>query len=137
SIAVRPSFGAYNRSCCTMSPVYGSSAGEVNCRKTRSNTPPGSRLYTQRHCWLLWCCWLRPLTSEFSYREIMLPYLSKTISALCDAIAVTQDHRAAGAPATSYDDVAEFVLEQLRKMPPFLSWPVLLATSAFGMSRLL
>jgi len=67
----------------------------------------------------------------------MLPYLSKTISALCDAIAVTQDHRAAGAPATSYDDVAEFVLEQLRKMPPFLSWPVLLATSAFGMSRLL
>jgi hypothetical protein len=67
----------------------------------------------------------------------MLPYLSKTISALCDAIAVTQDHRAAGAPATSYDDVGEFVLEQLRKMPPFLSWPVLLATSAFGMSRLL
>ena len=67
----------------------------------------------------------------------MLPYLSKTISALCDAIAVTQDHRAAGAPATSYDDVAEFVLEQLRKMRPFISWPVLLATSAFGMSRLL
>jgi hypothetical protein len=67
----------------------------------------------------------------------MLAYLSKTISTLCHDIAVVHDHSGPACVAASYDDVTEFVFEQLRKMPVFLSWPILLATAVFGMSRLL
>jgi hypothetical protein len=63
----------------------------------------------------------------------MLAYLSKTISTLCHDIAATHDPVHA---VVSYDDVTEFVLEQLRKMPVFLSRPILLATAFFGVSRL-
>jgi len=70
-------------------------------------------------------------------REAVLSCLSKTIAALCGDLATMHDRSTAGSSAASYDDVTGFVLEQLRKMPPFLSQPVLLATSAFGMSRLL
>jgi hypothetical protein len=67
----------------------------------------------------------------------MLPYLSKTISTLCRDIAVSHDHSDPACVAASHDDVTEFVLEQLRKMPAFLSWPILLATAVFGVSRFL
>jgi len=64
----------------------------------------------------------------------MLAYLSKTISTLCRDIADHSDPVRAGA---CYEDVTEFVLEQLRKMPNFLSRIILLATAIFGISRLL
>ena len=68
----------------------------------------------------------------------MVSYLSKTIAALCRDIASTHDHSdPVSADDTSYDDVTEFVVEQLRKMPVFLSRPILLATAVFGVSRLL
>lgn len=67
----------------------------------------------------------------------MLAYLSKTISTLCRDIAFIHDHSDPACVAAPYDDAIEFVLEQLRKMPVFLSWPILLATAAFGISRLL
>jgi hypothetical protein len=67
----------------------------------------------------------------------MLPYLSKTISTLCRDIAVSHDHSDPARVVASYDDVTEFVLEQLQKMPAFLSWPILLATAVFGVSRFL
>jgi hypothetical protein len=67
----------------------------------------------------------------------MLAYLSKTISTLCRDIAVIHDDADPACVAASYDDVTEFVFEQLQKMPAFLSWPILLATAVFGMSRLL
>ena len=67
----------------------------------------------------------------------MLAYLSKTISTLCRDIAVIHDHADPACVAASYDDVTEFVFEQLRKMPAFLSWPILLATAVFGVSRFL
>ena len=67
----------------------------------------------------------------------MLSYLSKTISALCDDIANMHDTSDPGELVSSYDDVSEFVLEQLRKMPVFLSRPILFATAVFGISRLL
>ena len=67
----------------------------------------------------------------------MLSYLSKTISTLCQDIASMHDSHNANGTGASYDDVTEFVLEQLRKMPAFLSRPILVATALFGMSRLL
>jgi hypothetical protein len=67
----------------------------------------------------------------------MLPYLSKTITALCQDIAAIQDNCAEGCEVRSYSDVTTFVFEQLQKMPSFLRWPILLATAVFGMSRLL
>jgi hypothetical protein len=67
----------------------------------------------------------------------MLAYLSKTISSLCRDIAVIHDHSEPACVTASYDDVTEFVFEQLRKMPAFLSWPIVLATAVFCMSRLL
>jgi hypothetical protein len=67
----------------------------------------------------------------------MLAYLSKTISTLCRDIAVIHDDADPACVAASYDDVTEFVFEQLRKMPAFLSRPILLATAVFGVSRLL
>src|SRR5262245_59586154 len=68
----------------------------------------------------------------------MLSYLSKTIAALCcDIAAMHDDHSDPIGADASYDDVTEFVLEQLRKMPVFLSRPILLATAVFGASRLL
>jgi hypothetical protein len=69
-------------------------------------------------------------------REAM-SYLSKTISTLCCDIASMHDHSDALGAGASYDDVTEFVVEQLRKMPVFLSRPILLATAVFGVSRLL
>jgi hypothetical protein len=66
----------------------------------------------------------------------MLAYLSKTISTLCRDIAVIHDRSDPACVAASCDDVTEFVFEQLRKMPAFLSWPIVLATAVFGMSRL-
>jgi hypothetical protein len=66
----------------------------------------------------------------------VLSYLSRTIATLCGDLA-TMHNRSAAGPATSYDDVTGFVLEQLRKMPFFLSQPVLLGTALFGVSRLL
>jgi hypothetical protein len=67
----------------------------------------------------------------------VLAYLSKTISTLCRDIAVIHDHADHACVPASYDDVTEFVLEQLRKMPTFLSWPILLATAVFGVRRFL
>jgi hypothetical protein len=67
----------------------------------------------------------------------MLAYLSKTISTLCCDIAVIHDNSDPACVAASYDDVTEFVFEQLRKMPAFLSQPILLATAVFGVSGLL
>jgi hypothetical protein len=68
----------------------------------------------------------------------MLRYLSKTITALCHDIAAMQNNNpAAHSGGTSDSDVTAFVFEQLQKMPNFLSWPVLLATALFGVSRLL
>src|SRR5262245_8693899 len=68
----------------------------------------------------------------------MLSYLSKTISTLCcDIAAMHDDHCDPVGAEASYDDVTEFVLEQLRKMPVFLSRPILLATAVFEVSRLL
>jgi len=67
----------------------------------------------------------------------MLSYLSKTIAALCRDIASMHDHSDPLGAGASYDDVTEFVVEQLRKMPVFLSRPILLATAVFGVSRLL
>jgi len=69
----------------------------------------------------------------------MLSYLSKTIAALCRDIASMHDDHSdpVSADDASYDDVTEFVREQLRKMPIFLSRPILLATAVFGVSRLL
>ncbi len=67
----------------------------------------------------------------------MLSYLSKTITALCDDIAATQNNRGEDRGITSYSDVTAFVFEQLQKMPSFLRCPVLFATAVFGMSRLL
>ena len=66
----------------------------------------------------------------------MFSYLSKTITALCGDLAAEHDHCAVGCAATSYDDVKGFVWEQLRKMPPFLRQPIMLATILFGVSRL-
>jgi hypothetical protein len=66
----------------------------------------------------------------------MLAYLSKTISTLCRDIAVIHDHCDPACVAASYDDVTEFVFEQLRKMPAFLSRPILLVTAVFGVSRI-
>jgi hypothetical protein len=63
-------------------------------------------------------------------------YLSHTIAALCDAIAATHDIGATDPSMTLYDDVTAFVLEQLQKMPPFLRYPLLIATAVFGISRL-
>jgi hypothetical protein len=74
--------------------------------------------------------------SVFSGREAMLSYLSKTISTLCRDIAAMHDCSDPVCAAASYDDVTEFVVEQLRKMPVFLSRPILLATAVFGVSRL-
>jgi hypothetical protein len=85
----------------------------------------------------LWCCWLLRSILESSCREVMLSYLSKTISTLCHDIASMQDSHNPDSAGASYDDVTQFVLEQLGKMPPFLSRPILLATALFGMSRLL
>lgn len=67
----------------------------------------------------------------------MLFYLSKTIAALCGDLAAERDHCAVGCSVASYDDVKGFVLEELRKMPPFLRQPIMLATVFFGVSRLL
>jgi hypothetical protein len=67
----------------------------------------------------------------------MLAYLSKTISTLCRDIAVIHDDADPACVAASYEDVTEFVFEQLQKMPAFLSWPILLATAVFGVSRFL
>jgi hypothetical protein len=67
----------------------------------------------------------------------MVSYLSKTIAALCRDIASMHDHSDPLGAGASYDDVTEFVVEQLRKMPVFLSRPILLATAVFGVSRLL
>lgn len=67
----------------------------------------------------------------------MLPYLSKTITALCDDIAAMQNNNRGAHPGASHRDVATFIFEQLEKMPRFLRWPVLLATAVFGVSRLL
>ena len=67
----------------------------------------------------------------------MLAYLSKTISTLCRDIAVIHDNSDPAGVAASYDDVTEFVFEQLRKMPAFLRCPILLATAGFGVSRFL
>src|SRR5919106_5569967 len=64
-------------------------------------------------------------------------YLSNTIAALCDAIAATHDTVTGDRSTAAYDDVTRFVLEQLQKMPPFLSRPILVATAVFGISRLL
>src|SRR5262245_49126956 len=76
--------------------------------------------------------------SVSSGREAMLSYLSKTIAALCrDLAAMHDDHCDPVSADESYDDLTEFVLEQLRKMPVFLSRPILLATAVFGVSRLL
>jgi hypothetical protein len=77
------------------------------------------------------------MTSNYSDREVMSSYLSKTITALCGDLAAKQDHCAVGCPATAYVDVTGFVFEQLRKMPPFLRQPIMLATILFGVSRLL
>ena len=66
----------------------------------------------------------------------MRAYLAKTISTLCRDIAVIHDRSDPACVAASYDDVTEFVFEQLRKMPVFLSRPILLATAFFGVSRL-
>jgi hypothetical protein len=66
----------------------------------------------------------------------MFSYLSMTITALCGDLAAEHDHCAVGCPAESYDDVKDFVLEQLRKMPAFLRQPIMLATILFGVSRL-
>ncbi len=66
-----------------------------------------------------------------------MSYLSKTISTLCRDIASMHDHSDPIGADASYDDVTEFVVEQLRKMPIFLSRPILLATAVFGVSRLL
>ena len=65
----------------------------------------------------------------------MLAYLSKTIDTLCRDIAVIDDHSDPACVAASYEDVTEFVFEQLRKMPAFLSWPILFVTAVFGISR--
>jgi hypothetical protein len=67
----------------------------------------------------------------------MVSYLSKTISTLCHDIASMHDFSDPDRAGASYDDVTEFVLEQLQKMPAFLSQPILLATALFGMSRFL
>lgn len=64
-------------------------------------------------------------------------YLSNTIAALCDAIAAAHDTATGEHSMTAHDDVTHFVLEQLQKMPPFLSRPILVATAVFGISRLL
>jgi hypothetical protein len=85
----------------------------------------------------LWCCWLLRSILGSSCREVMLSYLSKTISTLCHDIASMQDSHNPDGAAASYDDVTAFVLEQLRKMPGFLNRPILLATALFGISRLL
>jgi hypothetical protein len=74
--------------------------------------------------------------SVFFGREAMLSYLSKTISTLCRDIAAMHHHTDQGYARPSYDDVTEFVMEQLRKMPVFLSRPILLTTAVFGVSRL-
>jgi hypothetical protein len=66
----------------------------------------------------------------------MFSYLSKTIAVLSEDIAAAHDSRHANSPVTSYGYVTGFVLEQLHKMPSFLSRPILLATAVFGMSRL-
>jgi len=66
-----------------------------------------------------------------------MSYLSKTISTLCCDIASMHDHSDPIGADASYDDVTEFVVEQLRKMPVFFSRPILLATAVFGVSRLL
>jgi hypothetical protein len=67
----------------------------------------------------------------------MLSYLSKTISTLCHDLAAMHDPTDTGRTRASYDDITEFVFEQLQKMPVFLSRPILLATAIFGMSRFL
>jgi hypothetical protein len=67
----------------------------------------------------------------------MWSYLSKTISTLCNDIAAMHDPTNPSRLGASYDDVTEFVLEQLQKMPTYLSRAILLATAIFGMSRLL
>src|SRR5262245_66359301 len=66
-----------------------------------------------------------------------MSYLSKTISTLCCDIASMHDHSDPIGADASYDDVTEFVVEQLRKMPVFFSRPILLATAVFGVSRVL
>jgi hypothetical protein len=67
----------------------------------------------------------------------MFSYLSKTIATLCCDIAAMHDSHDPGCLVTSYEEVTGFVREQLRKMPRFLSRPILFATAVFGMSRLL
>jgi hypothetical protein len=66
----------------------------------------------------------------------MRSYLSKTISALCNEIAAMHDSCSPGRAIGSYDDVIGFVLEQMRKMPVFLRYPILMVTLIFGISRL-
>jgi hypothetical protein len=66
-----------------------------------------------------------------------LSYLSKTISTLCHDLAAMHDPTDAGRARASYNDVTEFVFEQLQKMPVFLSRPILFATAIFGISRFL
>src|SRR4030095_7159301 len=90
----------------------------------------------ERPCWPLWCCWRLPLMSVFSGREAMLSYLSKTISTLCRDIAAMHDYSDPVCEAASYDDVPEFVVEQMRNTPVFLTPPILLPTPVVGVSRL-
>jgi hypothetical protein len=67
----------------------------------------------------------------------MLSYVSNTIAALCGDIAAIYGDRDPGSSTASDGEVITFVLEQLRKMPPFLSRPIWLATALFGVSRFL
>ncbi len=66
----------------------------------------------------------------------MLSYLSRTVSALCYDLASIHDGRWDCPAETGYNDVTEFVFEQLRKMPPFLRVALLAITGVFGMIRL-
>ena len=66
----------------------------------------------------------------------MSSFPKRTISALCHDLASIHDGRWDWPAETGYNDVTEFVLEQLSKMPPFFRVALLAITGFFGMVRM-
>jgi hypothetical protein len=62
----------------------------------------------------------------------MSKLFESTVSAICYEVAESQDTGIAPFDTPPYNDVVRFVLDQWRRMPWFLAWPLRFATVAFA-----